>query len=107
SLRDGARALRRAARWAPRPFGLQHHQSGVLRDRSLARLRARLLVSGGARALADRVRHRRLRGRPGAVGPRAPKTLRRALRPGAAVNPTWTIQAVALYIADGIIRRRS
>jgi len=25
----------------------------------------------------------------------------------AAVNPTSTIQAVALYIADGIIRRRS
>ena len=26
---------------------------------------------------------------------------------GAAVNPTSTIQAVALYIADGIVRRRS
>ena len=55
SLRDRARRLRRAARRVPRPHRLQHHQPGVLRDRSLARVRARLLVPGRPGALADRL----------------------------------------------------
>jgi len=60
SLCDGARRLRSAARRPPRPDRLQHHRPGVLRDRPLARLRARLLVSGGPRALADRLGLRRI-----------------------------------------------
>ena len=60
SLRDRERRLRRAARRLQGPDRLQHHEPGVLRDRSLARLRARLLVRGGARARAGRDRHRRI-----------------------------------------------
>ena len=81
SLRAGARRLRSAARRPPRPDRLQHHQPGVLRDRSLARLRARVLVPGGPGALADRLGARRIDRQPCAVGSRAPSRLRRPLRP--------------------------
>ena len=68
SLRDRARRLRRAPRRPPGSHRLQHHQPGVLRDRSLAGLRARVLVPGGAGALADLDGHRRISGQPSCRG---------------------------------------
>ena len=48
-LRDGDRHLRRAPRRLQGADGLLHHEPGVLRDRSRARLRARVLVRDAAR----------------------------------------------------------